>query len=115
LGSARKHKKQREAAKCAIQLAKSWRIIPANLIAVHSGISERIAARIREVQLIPEEEVQDSFILAELALLGCSLLLTSDELLRAIDFGRLTFELQSFDVAAPVVATPSEIVKKFFR
>jgi len=41
-------------------------------------------------------------------------LLTSDAHLRGIDFARLTLELQSFDVAAPVIATPREIVRKFF-
>ena len=43
------------------------------------------------------------------------LALTSDEHLQGIDFERLTFELQSFDVTAPVIATPREMVKKFFR
>jgi hypothetical protein len=60
------------------------------------------------------EEVNDSLVLAESALLGCSMLLSSDEHLRGIDFERLTLELQAFDVAAPMVATPREIVRKFF-
>ena len=38
-----------------------------------------MAGRLREEKLIPAEEVNDSFILAESALLGCSMLLTSDE------------------------------------
>src|SRR6266496_5263420 len=49
-------KKQRAARK-AIRLAKSWRIVPVNLIAVGHGIVERIAGRLREQGLIPEEEV----------------------------------------------------------
>jgi hypothetical protein len=60
-------------------------------------------------------EVNDGLILAEAALLNCSLLLTSDEHLRGIDFERLTFELQSFDLPTPVIATPREIVRKFFH
>jgi len=51
----------------------------------------------------------------ESALLGCTMLLTSDEHLRGIDFERLTFGLQAFELAASVVATPREIVRKFFR
>jgi hypothetical protein len=39
---------------------------------------------------------------------------TSDEHLRGIDFERLTLELQAFDVTAPIIATPREIVRKFF-
>jgi len=103
------------AAKNAIETAKSLRIIPVNLLSMHSGISARVGARIREIELLPEEEVHDSLIVAESALLGCSILLTSDEHLRGIDFERLTFELQSFDVSVPIIATPREIVRKFFR
>ena len=86
-----------------------------NLIAVGHGIAQRIGERVREQGLIPNEEVNDSLVLAESALLGCSLLLTSDEHLRGIDFERLTLELQAFDVSAPVIATPREIVRKFFQ
>jgi predicted nucleic acid-binding protein len=105
---------RRESARKAIRLSHSWRMVPANLIAVRHGIAERIAERVRERGLMPEEEVNDSLVLAESALLGCLMLLTSDEHLRGIDFERLTLELQAFDVAAPVIATPREIVRKFF-
>ena len=106
---------KREAARKAIQLGRSWSIIPVNLIAVRHGIAERIGERIREQGLIPVEEVNDSLALAESALLGCSMLLTSDQHLRGIDFKLLTLELQAFDVTAPVIATPREIVRKFFQ
>jgi predicted nucleic acid-binding protein len=105
---------KRESARQAVRLGRSWHIVPATLIAVKHGIAERIAQRVRERGLLPDEEVNDSLALAESALLGCSMLLTSDEHLRGIDFERLTFELQAFDVTAPVVATPREIVRKFF-
>jgi rRNA-processing protein FCF1 len=106
---------KREAAGNAIQLGQSWRIVPVNLIAVRHGIAERIAERIREQGLIPVEEINDSLLLGESALLGCSMLLTSDEHLRGIDFERLTLELQAFYVTAPIIATPREIVRKFFQ
>lgn len=105
---------KRAAARKAIRLGQSWRIVPVNLIAAGHGIAERIAERVREQGLIPEEEVNDSLVLAESALLGCSMLLSSDEHLRGIDFERLTLALQAFDVTAPVIATPREIVRKFF-
>lgn len=106
---------KRESARKAIRLGQSWRIVPVNLIAVGHGVAERIAERVREQGLIPEEEVNDSLVLAETALLDCSMLLTSDEHLRGIDFERLTLELRTFDVTAPVIATPREIVRKFFQ
>jgi len=105
---------KRESARKAMRLSQSWRIVPATLIAVRHGIAERIAQRVRERGLIPDEEVNDSLVLAESALLGCSMLLTSDGHLRGTDFEQLTLELQAFDVAAPVIATPREIVRKFF-
>ena len=105
---------KRKAAREAIQTAALWGITPANLTAVSLGIAERIALRLRELALLPEEELHDSFILAESALLDCSILLTSDQHLRGVDFERLSFELQSLDVAVPLIATPREIVRKFF-
>jgi len=105
---------KREAAHKAIRLSRSWHVVPPTLAAVRHGIAERIAQRVRERGLLPDEEVNDSLALAESALLGCSVLLTSDEHLRGIDLERLTFELRAFDVTAPVIATPREIVRKFF-
>jgi len=104
---------KRKAACRAIRLGRSWRFVPVNLIPVSHGIAERIAERIRRQGLIPEEEINDSLVLAESALLGCSVLLTSDEHLRSIDFERLTLEMQAFDATAPIIATPREIVRKF--
>jgi hypothetical protein len=107
--------RKRQRAMRAFQLARDWAIHPADLVSVRHGIAERVGRRLRDLELLPETEVNDGLILAEAALLNCSLLLTSDAHLRGIDFERLTFELQSFDLAAPVIATPREIVRKFFR
>ena len=52
--------------------------------------------------------------MAEAALLEARLLLSSDEHLRDINFTRLSLELHNFDLTAPVIATPTEIVRKFF-
>lgn len=105
---------KRQSARKAIQFSQSWQMVPASLIAVSPGIAERIAERVRGRGLLPDEEVNDSLVLAESVLLGCSILLTSNAHLRGIDFERLTLELQAFDVVAPVIATPREIVRKFF-
>lgn len=71
--------------------------------------------RVRASRLLPEREVHDSVILVEAAALGCALLTTSDKELRAVDYQRLALELSAFDLVAPVIATPREIVRKFFR
>ena len=106
---------KRERAICAFQFARAWNIQPMDMVAVQHDTALRIGRHVRSLGLLPHEEVNDGLILAEAALLKCSILLTSDEHLRGIDFERLTFELQSFDVSAPLIATPREIVKKFFR
>lgn len=92
-----------------------WKIQPVNLVPAGHGIVEVIGSKIRAEGLLPADEAHDALILAEAALLGCRVLLTSDAHLRAVDFQSLTLLLQSFDVAVPVIATPREIVRKFCR
>jgi len=104
---------RRRQAMRAFRLAHDWNIMPAELIPVAHGIAERVGRRFREAGLLPEAEVNDGLIVAEAALLNCSLLVTSDAHLRGIDFVRLAFELHSFDLPAPVIATPREIVRRF--
>jgi predicted nucleic acid-binding protein len=77
--------------------------------------TEELAARFRRRRLLPDEEIHDSLILAETAMLDCDILLTSDEHLRSIDHQQLTWVLNQHDLTAPVIATPREIVRKFFR
>lgn len=90
-----------------------WKIEPVNLIPAGHGIVEVIGEKLRSKGLLPADEIHDSQILAEAALLGCKVLLTSDAHLRGIDFQSLTLLLQGFDVTAPIIATPREIVRKF--
>jgi len=73
----------------------------------------RVAGVLRAKGLIDEDEVNDSLVLVEAAAMDCSVLLTSDEHLRSVDYERLTFELRRFELSAPVIATPREIVKNF--
>jgi len=76
---------------------------------------ERIAERLRRCGLLPEAEVHDSIVLTEAAALGCVVLTSSDDDLRSVDQVKLSRELAKFDLIAPVIATPREIVRKFFR
>lgn len=74
-----------------------------------------VALELRSQDLLPQQEVHDSLILAEAALVGCALFLSSDEHLRAIDHERLTLLLNRLDLVPPIIASPREIVHKFFR
>ena len=106
----------RAAAQTALRsLASQWGIQPLNLVPVGHGIVDAIAAKIRARGLLPDEETHDALILAESALLECSILLTSDAHLRAVDHASLSLLLQASHVASPIIATPRETVRKFFR
>jgi predicted nucleic acid-binding protein len=76
---------------------------------------EDIANEIRHEGLLPPEEVHDSRILAEAILLNCGILLTSDAHLRSIDYETMTMALKHLDLVPPIIATPREIVRKFFH
>ena len=51
----------------------------------------------------------------EAAAMDCALLTSSDNHFRDIDHTQLSKELAVFDLKAPLIATPREIVRKFFR
>ena len=109
-------KRQRDFACIALEMLHfDWRFRLIDFVPVGHGIVERIADRVRKEGLLSSEEVNDSLILAEAALLGCGLLLTSDPHLRGIDHERLNLLLTSCDVGVPVISTPRQIVRKFFR
>ena len=105
----------RKTALRALLQLRAWGFQALNLVPVGHGIVERIAEEIRREDLLPTEEKNDSLIIAESALLECRILLSGDAHLRGVDFQQLTLLLKDFDVAAPVIATPREIARKFFR
>lgn len=104
----------RDQARRALQGLAQWNLDLMNLVPVGHGIVERIADRLQEARLLPAEEYNDGLILTEAALLGCAILLTGDAHLRGLDFQRASLELKAFDVEMPVIATPLEIVAKFY-
>ncbi len=106
---------KRTTARKAIRLAHERGMQPRSLSAVEMGIAEQVARRLRVCGLIPESEIHDSFLPPEAALLGCRMLVTSDEHLLGADFARLSLEMSAFDLDAPVIASPHNVVRKFFR
>jgi hypothetical protein len=87
---------------------------PVDLLEPQHAAARRIGRHLRNLGLLPGEEINDALILGEAALLHCAMLLTSDAHLRGLDFTTLAFELQAWDATAPIIATPREIVHKFF-
>ncbi len=83
-----------------------------------SRIVEQIALQLRIQGIIPDEEENDALIAAEAALLGCSILLSSDHhLLEANEHPRFHAVLQSHPVEGDhlIIAKPKTIVAKFYR
>ncbi len=84
----------RHSAQCALRSLRQGKAFrPLLELPFGSGVVEEVATAIRHRGLLPAEEVQDALILAETALLGCGLLLTSDVHLRGIDHEHLTLVL----------------------
>jgi predicted nucleic acid-binding protein len=109
------HPAEREYARRFLRQHRAWGFQLIYQVPLGAAFVERIVERLRSARLLPPAETNDALILAESAALGCSVLLTGDEHLRGIDYERLSFELSPLDVAAPIMATPREVVRKFFH
>jgi rRNA-processing protein FCF1 len=90
-----------------------WKFIPVNCIPVGHGIVEETARKIRHAGLIPEEEVHDSFIVAEAGLRDVSLLLSSDAHIKDINYKDLKFLMDSCDLSCPLLVSPRKVVALF--
>lgn len=93
---------------------RAWGFRLISVVPLGDEFIHQVAATLRHHGLIDEAELNDSLLLVEAAALDCSLLLTSDEHLRTVDYEQLVLELRCFDLTAPVITTPREIVNKFF-
>jgi predicted nucleic acid-binding protein len=103
-------------AKTALTTMRSkWRCEPAHLNAIQQAIAARASTCLNEGGLLPTEERNDAHLLAQAAALDATLLITYDSHLRDIDFERLTLLFHELDLSTPVIATPAEVVTKFFR
>ncbi|MES1166666.1 MAG: type II toxin-antitoxin system VapC family toxin [Pseudomonadota bacterium] len=100
---------RRPATSALQKLVRVWKLRPLDFIPAGHGIIETVARKLRREKLIPEQEVNDSFILAEAALAHCTLLITSDEHIRAADPVLLNLTLKSCDVNAIVVRTRGKL------
>ena len=106
----------RETARMALHsICYPWGFQPVNCVPVGHGIVEQIAASIRQKGLIPNEEINDSYVVAEAALFGVSILLSADAHLKDLPYPALKLILDAADVRAPLIASPWKIVHQFFR
>jgi len=90
---------------------------PLVLSPVERGIASEIALKLRMKNIIPQKEENDATLLAEAALKGCEILLTSDQHLLdanqdATKFWRILEESHA-QTHQIVIARPREIVRSF--
>lgn len=105
----------RNASRLMLRHHHAWGFRLINFVPLGFEQIERIAQRLRQQGLLPEAEVHDSMVVTEAAALNCALLTSSDRHVRGINHQKLAMELDAFDLIAPLIATPREIVRKFFR
>jgi predicted nucleic acid-binding protein len=105
---------RRLARRVIASLVDPWGFRAMSFIPVGRGIVAEIARQLRRQQLIPDTEMNDSLILAEAALVGATLLLSSDVHIKDLDYARLKLVLDAADVDTPLVASPYKIVHQFF-
>lgn len=101
------------ALRALLSIRGTWKFRPVNCIPVGHGIVFETARKIRIKGLIPDEEVNDSFIVAEAGLLDVSILLSNDGHIKNIDYDGLKLLLASCDLSCPLIASPRKIVAMF--
>ena len=97
----------------AITGMKAWDAFLAELADPQDSIAHSIANKLLVQGVIPWEERNDALILAQAAVLGCQMLITSDSDLCDADRAQLARVLWECDVSEVVVRTPVEIVRDF--
>ena len=92
-----------------------WGFKPISVVPVGNGIVEETARKIRGAGLIPDEEINDSYIIAEAALANVNILLSSDDHLKNINQAKLKEILDGCDLAGTIIFSPWKIVKDFYN
>jgi len=107
---------QKKLAEAALRKSlKEWGIAPAFIVPVQLGIAEIVADAIRVGGIVPIQERNDSFLIAEAAVLGCNLLISSDAHVHGVNKEDLRQVLTASHVECPVIMTPGQVYKKFHR
>lgn len=102
------------ALKALQSIRQPWGFIPINCVPVGHGIVEETARKIRASGLIPDEEVNDSFVIAEAALANATILLSNDGHLKNINQGALKTILEKCDISPLIIFSPWKIVRDFY-
>lgn len=85
------------------------------LDSTQEAIVEAAARRILLAGLLPPEECNDATILAESAVLNAILLVSNDSHLLNVDHRGLGLLFRELDLPVPLIVSPREIARKFYR
>jgi predicted nucleic acid-binding protein len=96
------------------ELRSRWHFQPADFNAAQDAIAANALQRLRDSGLLPYEERNDCSIVAEAAVLNCVLLVSRDSHLTGVDHEKLAFLFRQLDLPAPIIATPENLLKKFY-
>jgi predicted nucleic acid-binding protein len=98
-----------------LTLRTTWRFTPTPLNALQRSLADNAAKWLLRDGLLPGEEKNDARIVAESAVLNCVLLVSNDSHLLAMDHRRLGLRFRELDLPVPLIVSPREIVRNFYR
>ncbi len=98
-------------ARKALGEIRAWNLSPFDLKSVGHGITEQFANRLLRLGLLPEGEFNDGLILAETALAGIPVLVTSDADLLDVDAIRLMVQFEAADLPLVQICHPKLLLK----
>ena len=108
------HAVRHAAGKALLEMRTRWRFQPVDFNSVQEAIADNAAKRVRDADLIPPAERNDSLILAEAAVLNVVLLVSRDSHLIDVDRERLALLFRQLDLPTPLISSPENLVKKFY-
>ena len=107
---------QRELALTALtQLLPRWHFQPVDLTSTEAAIAEEAARRGLHADLLPAADRTDAAIISESAVLIAVLVVSNDSHLLDVDHRRLGLLFRELDLPVPLIVSPREIVRKFYR
>jgi hypothetical protein len=92
-----------------------WHFHPADLNSAQEAIVGEAARKILFAGLLPAAEINDAIIIAESAVLNSILLVSNDSHMLKADHRRLGLLFRELDLPVPLMVSPREIVRKFYR
>jgi hypothetical protein len=103
------------AGRALLDLRSRWHFRPADLNSPEEIIAADAARQILLAGILPIAERNDAAIIAESAVLNSVLIVSNDSHLLDVDHRALGLLFRELDLPVPLIVSPREIVKKFYR